>query len=152
MHCAQCHSSSYCKAGFTKGKQRYKCKGCGYHFTNLHGRGYPPELKLQALKLYTENVGIRSIGRLLGVDSATVVHWVRDEGKKLMQQLKDSLPEKLDSLDIIEIDEMWHYTQKNSANCGYGLLYLALPGESSPSRWVLAAQKLSSDSGQKSSI
>ncbi|NET71363.1 MAG: IS1 family transposase, partial [Sphaerospermopsis sp. SIO1G2] len=29
-----------------------------------------------------------------------------------MAQIKASLPEAIDSQDIIEIDEMWHYTQK----------------------------------------
>ena len=141
MQCIQCQGTDYRKNGRTKGKQRYVCKGCGYNFTNTHGRGKPPEMRLQALKLYTENVGIRSISRLLGVDPATVVHWVRDEGRALMRQIKGSLPESVDALDIIEIDEMWHYTQKKSASCGYGLLYLATPGESSPSKWVLAVAK-----------
>jgi transposase-like protein len=141
MHCCHCGSGNYHKSGKTKGKQRYKCKGCGYHFTNTHGRGKPPELRLQALKMHTESVGFRAIARLLGVDVATVVNWVRDEGRTLMQQIKHSLPESLDPMDIIEIDEMWHYTQKKSANCGYGLLYLASPDASSPSRWVLAVGK-----------
>lgn len=151
MHCCHCGSVEYVKIGKTKCKQRYKCRGCGYHFTNTHGRGKSPELRLQALKLYTENVGLRSIGRLLGVDAATVLHWVRDEGRALMQQIKGSLPEMIDPMDIIEIDDpersgerrsqMWHYTQKKSANCGYGLLYLAPQDASSPSKWVLAVAK-----------
>ena len=124
MHCLRCGCDSYCKAGFTKGKQRYKCRECGYHFTNTHGRGYPPEIKLYALRLYTENMGIRSIGRILGVHSSTVVHWVREGGQQLMERFRESMPEKLDAMDIIEIDEMWHYTQKKSASCGYGLLCL----------------------------
>lgn len=147
MHCVCCGSVSYFKNGKMRDKQRYKCKDCGYNFTNTHGRGYSPEIRIHALRLYTENVGIRSIGRLLGIHPSTVVHWVRDEGKVLMQQLKHSLPETLDGMDIIEIDEMWHYTQKNSASCGYGLLYLALPGESSPSKWVLATKSRSGDCG-----
>jgi hypothetical protein len=141
MHCHRCGSSNYHKSGKIKDKQRYRCRDCGHHFTNMHGRGYPPEMKLQALRLYTENVGLRSIGRLLGVDAATVMHWVKDEGKKLMQQIKGSLPEAIDGMDIIEIDEMWHYTQKKNANCGYGLLYLVSPDASSPSKWVLAVKK-----------
>lgn len=141
MHCCRCGSSSHHKSGKTKGKQRYKCRDCGYHFTNTHGRGRPPELRLQALKLYTKNVGIRSIGRLLGVDATTALNWVRDGGRALMQQIKSSLPEAVDPLDIIEIDEMWHYTHKKTANCGYGLLYLVSPDASSPSKWVLAVAK-----------
>lgn len=114
MHCAKCGSVEYRKNGKTKGKQRYRCVICGYNFTNMHGRGYPPEMKLQALRMYTENVGLRSIGRLLGVDVATVMHWVRDEGRKLMEQIRGAVPESLEGMDIIEIDEMWHYTQKKA--------------------------------------
>ena len=147
MHCIRCGSVFYFKNGKMRSRQRYKCKCCGYHFTNTHGRGYSPEIRLQAFKLYTENVGIRSIGRLLDVNPSTVMHWIKDEGRALMKQLKSSLPDTLDGMDIIEIDEMWHYTKKNSGNCGYGLLYLALPGESLPSKWVLAAKKHSNDSG-----
>jgi hypothetical protein len=110
----KCGGTDYRKNGITRGKQRYRCVVCGYNFTNTHGHGKPPEMRLQALKLYTENVGIRSIGRLLGVNAATVVHWVRDEGKALMRQIKGSLPERVDGLGIIEIDEMWHYTQKRA--------------------------------------
>jgi hypothetical protein len=140
----------YRKSGKMRGKQRYRCQGCGYHFTNTHGRGYPPEIKLQALRLYTENMGLRSIGRILGVNASTVMHWIRDEGKKLMEQIKGSLPEALDEMDLIEIDEMWHYTKKKSVNCGYGLLYLVSPDASSPSKWVLAVRKHSNVCGPDS--
>ena len=148
MYCMKCGSGDYRKNGKTKGKQRYRCVSCGYNFTNTHGRGYPPEIRLQALKMYTENLGLSSIGRLLGVDAATVMHWVRDEGKKLLEQLRRAVPQSLDGMDIIEIDEMWHFTQKKNANFGYGLLYLNEPGASSPLKLVLVARKLSSASGQ----
>jgi hypothetical protein len=59
-------------------------------------------------------MGLRSIGRILGVNASTVMHWIRDEGKKLMEQIKGSLPETLDEMDLIEIDEMWHYTKKRA--------------------------------------
>lgn len=147
MHCSRCGSSDYFKNGKMKGKQRYRCKECGYNFTNLHGRGYPPALKLHALKLYTENVGIRSIARLLGVDPSTIVHWVRDEGKQVMAQLKASIPDSLHEMDIIEIDEMWHYTKKNGTSYGYGLLYHDSPDKSLPVRWVLVAQNHLESSG-----
>lgn len=77
MPCKRCGSSDYRKSGKMRGKQRYNCRACGYHFTNMHGRGYPPELKLQALRLYTENMGLRSIARILEVDASTVMRWVR---------------------------------------------------------------------------
>jgi transposase len=151
MHCARCGSTDYTKSGKVRGKQRYKCRDCGYHFTNTHGRGYPPEIRLQALRLYTENMGLRAIGRFLGIDPATVMHWVEDEGVKLLEQLRNRIPESLDGMDIIEIDEMWHYTQKNGAKSGFGLLYLETHDASSPLKWALAAVSPSKSSGRASS-
>lgn len=149
MYCCQCGCRNYRKSGFARGKQRYQCKECGYNFTNLHGRGYSPEKQIEALKLYTENMGIRSIGRYLGVDASTVVHWIRDAGKKLMKRLESSIPESIDGMDIIEIDEMWHYLKKNNKNSGYGLLYLGEQEESLPSKLALVVVKPLKDSGPK---
>lgn len=149
MYCCQCGSVNYRKNGLTRGKQRYLCKDCGYNFTNVHGRGYSPEVQIQALKLYAENMGIRSIARFLEVDPSTVMLWVRNEGQKLMKRLQQAVPKSIDGMDIIEIDEMWHYTQKNSGNSGYGLLYLEKPGASSPSKLALVVAKPCASSGQK---
>lgn len=149
MYCCQCGSANYRKNGFTRGKQRYLCKDCGYNFTNNHGRGYPLEVQIQALKLYSENMGIRSIARFLEVDPSTVMLWVRNEGQKLMKRLRQAVPRSIDGMDIIEIDEMWHYTQKNNANSGYGLLYLEKPDASSPSKLALVVVKPCASSGQK---
>jgi hypothetical protein len=98
-------------------------------------------MKLQALRLYTENVGLRSIARLLGISPTTAMRWIADAGRQVMETMKASLPAGVDGMDIIEIDEMWHYTQKNSANFGYGLLYLGSRGASSPSMWALVVAK-----------
>ena len=141
MHCVKCKGTDYCKNGVNKGKQRYRCKSCGYNFTNAHGRGKPPAMKLQALRLYTENAGLRSIARLLGVSPTTAMRWVAQAGRQVMEQMKSSLPADVDGMDIIEIDEMWHYTQKNSASFGYGLLCLGSRDVSSPSKWALVVAR-----------
>ena len=33
MNCPKCKSEKKVKDGIVKNKQRYKCKGCNYHFT-----------------------------------------------------------------------------------------------------------------------
>ncbi|OAV71818.1 Transposase [Bacteroidales bacterium Barb6] len=51
------------KSGFTKGRQRYKCKDCGYNYTvELKSTAKPDSIKKQALRLYLEGSGFRSIG------------------------------------------------------------------------------------------
>jgi transposase len=148
MHCIRCGGTECRKNGVNKGRQRYGCKACGYAFTNMHGRGKPPAMKLQALQLYTENVGLRSIARLLGVSPSTVMRWVAESGRQIMERMRSTLPASLDGMDIIEIDEMWHYTQKKNISSGFGLLYLETPGASSPWKLVRVAQNPSKSSGQ----
>lgn len=150
MHCGRCGSGSYHKSGRMKGRQRYLCRDCGYHFTNTHGRGYTLETKLWALRLYKEGVGFRGIGRLLGVSNVTVLKWMRDIGEQLKNQALAQLPADVDAMDVIEIDEMWHYTQKNSANYGYGLLCLVPRDASLPLKWAAVAEKRSDGSGRAS--
>ena len=57
--------------------------------------------------------------------------------------------EESDALDVIEIDEMWHYVQKNNANYGYGLLTLVPKNESLPLKQVLVAASLSRECGRE---
>jgi hypothetical protein len=61
------------------GKQRYRCKSCGYNYTTGF-RGKPVELRQQARKLYLEGLGFRAIGRLLEVSNVTVLNWIRAYG------------------------------------------------------------------------
>ena len=148
MHCIKCQSQTYCKNGTMRGKQRYRCNSCGYNFTNMHGRGHSPDKRLAALRLYKEGLGFSSTGRVVGVSDVTVLNWVRSAGEKIKETLLAQTPPTIDGMDIIEIDEMWHYTQKNSASFGYGLLCLAPSDASSPWKWALVAKKRSSGSGQ----
>jgi transposase-like protein len=50
-------------------KQRYKCKTCGYFFTDpaQHSRGYASSLKQQALATVLDGNGIRQAARHVGV-------------------------------------------------------------------------------------
>ncbi len=61
------------KNGKINGLQRYKCHDCGYTYTvKLKSIAFPPSVKRQALQLYLERLGFRSIGRYLGVIHVSV--------------------------------------------------------------------------------
>jgi transposase-like protein len=61
------------KSGKVKGKQRYKCKDCGCHYSvELKSTAKSKAMKKQALHLYLEGLGFRSIGRFLGVSNALI--------------------------------------------------------------------------------
>lgn len=106
-----------------KEKQRYKCKDCGCNFTEGYQGGKPDSTKKLALNLYLEGMGFRSIERILkqmGIPAnhTTVIKWVRKAGEKISKNQFFN-PEKV---EIIELDEMWHFIKKKKKNVGYGLL------------------------------
>jgi transposase-like protein len=64
MKCPKCLYDKSVKSGIIKGRQRYKCKACGFNYTvELKSTSKPKSLKKQALHLYLEGLGFRSIGR-----------------------------------------------------------------------------------------
>ena len=77
--CKRCGGTETHKNGMMNGKQRYRCKSCGFNFTTGF-RGKPIELRQRALQLYLEGLGFRAIGRILGVSNVTVLNWVRAYG------------------------------------------------------------------------
>ena len=122
MYCPKCLSEKFVKSGFTKGKQRYKCQKCGCNFTQSHKRGASLETKLSALNLYLEGMGFRAIGRLMRVNNVTVLNWIRTLGQSVKTYVQTHMPDDIREIEIVEIDEMWHFTVKKNENSGCGLL------------------------------
>lgn len=116
MGCLKCGSEARIKSGVQGGKQRYKCKGCSYHYTRESARGMGAVVKQQAVSLYLEGMGIRAIARQVLVSHVTVLKWLKAAAQALPAI---HLP---DQSQAIELDELWHYEQKKSASVGSGLL------------------------------
>jgi len=129
MDCARCGSKNYVKAGFNSGKQRYKCKKCGYFYSTKTRAKYPPEIKECALRMVADGMCFRQVERALGVSNVTVMKWVRSFGESLIRKSNNSLKNK--EYDIVEIDELWAFIhqKKESNGCGYALI--AIPNTSS---------------------
>lgn len=105
--CPKCQADSVVKAGVVRHKQRYKCKTCGYFFTDpaQHRRGHTPNLKQQALAMVLDGNGIRPAARHVGVSHVSILNWVK--------QATDPIPTpSIEEAPIIEVDQMWHYVQK----------------------------------------
>ncbi|MDR1425699.1 MAG: hypothetical protein LBI70_01750 [Rickettsiales bacterium] len=91
--------------------QRYYCRECRRTFT-LTIRKYGEDIKLRVLKMYLENVGLRSIGRIENVHNTVVLYWIRRAGKIIKKKLEESLARidennlKKENIEILEIDEM----------------------------------------------
>jgi transposase len=78
MKCPKCKSGSHVRNGLIKGRQRFKCRGCGCNYTAGYGQVLEKEKKRRfGLSMYLEGLGFHSIGRLLDVSHVTVMNWVR---------------------------------------------------------------------------
>ena len=134
--CPKCASFDRHKDGIAHGMQRWKCKECGCRYTKSTGRGYPPETRSLAVKLYLEGLGFRAIERILKVSNVAVLKWV----KKAASQLRAERPAYDATGRIMEIDEMWHYIGEKTSRSGCGWLLTEIPAISSVSGRVVVVE------------
>lgn len=131
LHCKRCGSVDFAKSGLARGHQRYRCRGCGCHFTNTPLRGKPPAMKALAILLYgMGGMSFSMIGRVLGVSDVAVLKWVRAEAA--------ALPEPIVSPSVVtvEVDEMWHFLKKSLPSSGSGAPMTWISGAPWPGCWV----------------
>ena len=121
MVCKRCESAERQKAGFVRGQQRYRCKGCGYFYTLTPPRGRPLQEKLLALSLYASGLSINRIAQYFRVSPPGVLRWIKKLGHTLCPKVEASA-----GVIVMELDEMWHYLKKNPTNCGSGKLMILL--------------------------
>ena len=118
-NCPRCKSENIRKDGIVKQRQRFRCKECNYRFT-VEYIGKPEKLKRDALILYLEGLGFRSIGRYLGVSHVAVFNWIKSFGQSIDNIRSD------DKIEIIEIDEMHTYVGSKKTSFGSGLLLIEM--------------------------
>lgn len=75
MKCPKCHSEILVRYGRACGRQRYRCKACGFQFTSENVRARSIEEKLFALTLFTSGLSMHAVARILGVSVQTVSRW-----------------------------------------------------------------------------
>jgi transposase len=132
MECKKCGGAHTVKNGILRGKQRYKCKTCGYNFVAGDARQkVSAEGKALAVLLYARGkASFGFIAKLLNVTPAAVMKWMKKVSEKLPS------PEINDSIHEVEFDEMWHFINKKKQSCGYGGRWTAF--EVRPSAGLLA--------------
>jgi transposase-like protein len=118
MECPRCHSEDLAKTGRKDGFQRYRCRSCGRYCTD-RPRRFSAETKAKAVEMYLNNVGIRKIARFVGASPAGVLRWIRKEHQALEARLAApgrscGEPDVIEP-DIIEMDEIYTFVQKNSS-------------------------------------
>lgn len=114
-------------------KQRYLCRDCGKIFTEGEDKRkkYNEEFKLEVIRWYLENVGIRSIERRMNVSDTTIMRWIKNFGKTIKERIiqeTNNIPDniKKEDIEILEGDEIVTYIKKKSKmegkTSGYGFL------------------------------
>ena len=122
MQCHHCGSDRYRKNGSYQGVQRYICKACGRSFTD-NGERFDKATKAAALDMYLNNVGIRKIARFTGASPAGVLKWIKKASETLAQRLRHAATQvQADLPDVIEMDEIYTFVQKNGSEPWSGLL------------------------------
>ncbi len=114
MICPDCSGLDLRKAGLKKGAQRYRCSACGRYCTDRAPK-FSAETKAMAVQMYLNSMGIRAIGRVLNASPAAVLKWIRKEHVAVQGQIALAAPTDTGTADIIEMDEIYTYVQKNSS-------------------------------------
>ena len=131
MDCPKCGNKGCCKDGIVKGRQRYLCRDCQYRYTVGQRSGTGDKaIKRQALELYLEWLGFRSIGRVLKFSHVSVFNWIKSFGEQRDEARSDS------SVEVMELDEMHSYIGSKKIIAGYGLLLIDMEKDSSTAYWV----------------
>lgn len=142
MKCPKCKSDHSRKDGLVKGKQRFRCKDCNHRFTvELKSTAHPDSTKRQALVLYLEGLGFRSIGRFLGVSHVAVYKWIKNFGQHV-DKIKSE-----HKIKVVELDEMHTYISPKKIIAGSGLLLIEMGKNSSTAYWVPGEPKQDKSSG-----
>jgi transposase-like protein len=113
MDCPSCGGTNLIKRGSKAGHQRYRCRACGRYSTDSPPK-FSAQTKAMAIEMYMNSMGIRAIGRVLRASPATVLNWIRKEHAVLQHKLAQAEPTDTGIPDVIEMDEIYTYVQKNS--------------------------------------
>ena len=132
MNCRKCESTDFVKNGHINEKQRYKCKKCGYQWTENHKhRGRPIAERAFAVFLYCHGLSMNAISKMLDVAPSTILKWIRNFSNEHAHP-----PEPQTDAVVLELDEMWHYLKKKT-NSGSGRRFVVIPENSSHGNVVI---------------
>ena len=143
LECKNCKSETVVKSGIVRGKQRYKCKDCGYNFVIGDERTNEKIAALKALCVLIYSLGKGSynmMGKLFGRNRSLIYRWIREAG------LNTDEPTINGEITQIEFDEMWHFIQSKKENFGSSKPLTVAAGELSPGFSVVVIAQHSKDS------
>jgi transposase-like protein len=125
--CKLCGNKRVVLNGHSKsGQQRYKCRACDKTFGKGDARvKYDLQQRLRVLRMYLEGIGMRSIERLENISTPLIIKWIRGFASMVRREMQSvEIPEDIKNIEILEIDELFTYCQKNFKKSTYGLLLI----------------------------
>jgi transposase-like protein len=78
MLCRKCRSGFLTKNGFVRGRQRYRCRSCGFNFTQEHSNGWPSSSKLLIVVSYCFGEAISDLAEQSGATPVSVFRWIEE--------------------------------------------------------------------------
>ena len=149
IDCKKCKSERVTRNGKVRGKQRYKCKGCGLNFVDGDQRVKGSVVIKKALAVILYSLGkasFRMLGKTFGHSHSLMYRWISKEA--------DDLPEPAITTDIkeMEFDEMWHFIGSKKTKSGLSKRWTVVQGELLPGLSVVVMLQRLSGSITKSSI
>jgi hypothetical protein len=78
MFCRKCRSDLLTKNGIVRGRQRYRCRSCGFNFTQEHSNGWPSSSKMLIVVSYCCGEGISDLAEQSGATPASVLRWIEE--------------------------------------------------------------------------
>ncbi len=115
MKCTHCNSERFVKNGKIKQKQRFLCKNCNKTFYDQEKSRYTDDFKRECLHFYLRGTGIRAIAEVKKMPHSLLIHWIKTAAKNTKEKLRQEL-EKVEKIDVLEIDELCTYVKKNLLN------------------------------------
>lgn len=134
IKCKKCKSEKTVTIGKTRGKQRYKCKECGYNFVIGDARVNEKIIALKALCVLFYSLGKSSygmLGKLVDRNRSLIYRWIKEAGINTEKPVIDNEATK------IEFDEMWRFIQSKKLNFDSSKLVTVVAGELSPGLSVI---------------
>ena len=135
--CPRCAHRHVVKSGKVGGTQRWLCRGCGYQFTRTTPRGRPRWQKSLAVFLYCHGVSMNALGHMFGVRASSVLKWIRRYAAIHYEK-----PAPSGKVVVMELDEMWHFLQKNGGSSGSGRLVIVIQASSWTGKVGVVTQQL----------
>jgi len=120
MKCRKCGNAYSVKNGQHLGRQRYRCKACGFQFTKESPKGKDLESKCLAVILCLNGLSFRAIAKIVKASHKAVYDWVRKFGIETYEEPKPR------GKIAVELDEMWHFVEAKKTSSGYGKHIVAI--------------------------